>query len=83
MDKIFAGVSQANVDVGVFHEIKLTEVIYMRIWAGYRVVATPKPSQKQGGVAIVYQDSPVITFKEIHQFGANVIMLQLEMGKRR
>ena len=38
------GVGQSNVDVGVFQETKLTDGIYTRILAGYKVVAMPLPS---------------------------------------
>ena len=77
------GMSQENVDVGVFQETKLTEGIYMRLSAGYRVFATPAPRRHQGGSTIFYWDSPVFAVKVIRQFGANVIMCHLATGKRR
>ena len=74
---------QENVDVGFFQETKLTEGIYTRFLAGYKVVVTPAPSRHQDGVAIFYQDSPVFAVKVIHQFGANIIVCQLLTGGRR
>ena len=38
------GVSQENVDVGVFQETKLTEGIYTQKVTGCKVVARPAPS---------------------------------------
>ena len=37
------GMIQANVDVGVFQDNKLTEGIYPRFLAGYKVIVTPAP----------------------------------------
>ena len=38
------GMSQANMDLGIFQEIKLTDGIYTRSSDGYSVVATDAPS---------------------------------------
>ena len=70
-------------DVGVFQETKLTNVIYTRISAGYKVVAMPSPSQRRGSVALFYWDSSAFAVEAIHQFGANVIVCQLATGERR
>ena len=37
------GVSQANMDLGIFQETKVTDVIYTRRSDGYNVVATGTP----------------------------------------
>ena len=73
---------QANVDVGVFQEKNLTDGIYTRGSDGYRVVATPAPSQYRGRVALFYRDYPNFSVEAIRQFGANIIACQLEMGER-
>ena len=77
------GVGQENVDVEVFQETKLTEGIYTRKSSGYKVVATPAPSQHQGGVAFLYRYYPAFAVKAIRQFGANGIAYQLVTGERR
>ena len=46
------GVSQANMNLGILQETKLTDGIYARLSAGYSVVATDAPSRHCGGVAI-------------------------------
>ena len=38
------GVSQANMDLGIFQETKVTDGIYIHGSAGYSVVATDVPS---------------------------------------
>ena len=53
------GMSQVNMDLGIFQEIKCKEEIYTRKSAGYRVVATDAPSRHRGGVALFYRPSPL------------------------
>ena len=60
----------------------MTEGIYTRKSAGYKVVVTPAPSRHQGGVALNYRDSPASAVEEIHQFGANFITCQMATGER-
>ena len=55
LESVLRGVGQANVDVGVFQETKLTESIYTRKSAGYKVVVTLLPRQYQGGIALFYR----------------------------
>ena len=50
--------SQANMDLRIFQETKLTDGIYTRRSAGYSVVATDTPSQHRGGVTIFHQPAP-------------------------
>ena len=38
------GMSQANMDLGIFRETKCTDGIYTRESAGYRIVTTDVPS---------------------------------------
>ena len=70
-------------DVGVFQDTKLTEDIYKRKSGRCKVVATPEPSQHQGGVVLFYQDSLAFAVEAICQFGANVIVCQMATGERR
>ena len=52
------GISQANMDLGILQETKLTYGIYTRGSAGYSVVAMDAPSRHCGGVAIFYLSTP-------------------------
>ena len=60
-------------DVGVFQETKLTDVIYTRGLSGYKFVVTLAPNRNGGGVALFCWYSPAFSAKAIFQFGANVI----------
>ena len=77
------GMSQANMDLGIFQETKFTEGIYTRESAGYLVVATDVPSRHRGGVALFYRPSPLFAVEAVRQFGPNVMSFQLATGERR
>ena len=54
--------SQANMDLGILQETKLTDGIYTRGSAGYSVIAMYVPSRHRGGVAIkVYRGDFQVT----------------------
>ena len=48
------GMYQANMYLGILQETKLTNGVYTRGLAGYRVIATDAPSRHRGGVTIFY-----------------------------
>ena len=52
------GMYQANMDLGIFQETKLTGGVYNRGSDGYSVIATDAPIQQRGGVAMFYRPSP-------------------------
>ena len=52
------GMSQANMDLGILQETKLTDGIYTRGLAGYSVVLTDAPSRHRGSVAIFHRPAP-------------------------
>ena len=76
------GMSQANMDLGILQETKLTNGVYNRVLAGYSAVATNMPSWHCGGVAVLYQMSPRSAVETVQHFGPNVVGFQLAMGKR-
>ena len=67
------GISQANMDLGIFQETKVIDGIYTRGSAGYSVVATDAPSQHHGGVAVFHWPAPNFAVEAVQQFGPNVI----------
>ena len=75
--------SQANMDLGIFHETKLTDGIYTRGLAGYSVVAMDAPSRHRGGVAVFHWPAPHFAVEAVQQFGPNVIGFQLVTGAWR
>ena len=77
------GMSQANMDMGILQETKLTDGIYTRGSAGYGVIATDAPSRHCGGVALFYRSKPHFVVEAVEKFGPNVLGFQLAMGARR
>ena len=80
LESVLRGMSQANMDVGVFQETKVTDGIFTCGSAGYRVVATDAPSRHRRGVAVFNRPAPHFAVEALHQFGPNVIGFQLTMG---
>ena len=54
LEAALRGMSQANMDLGILQETKLTDGIYTRRSAGYSVIATDAPSRHHGGVTLFY-----------------------------
>ena len=52
LEAALRGMSQANMDLGILQETKLTDGIYTCGSAGYSVIATYAPSRHRGGVAL-------------------------------
>ena len=77
------GISQANMDLGVFQETKLNKRIYTRESSGYTVVATAAPSAHSSGVTLFYHTAEHFSVEEFQAHGENFISLQLASGDRR
>ena len=60
-----------------------TAGIYTLFSLDYHVVATTAVSHRQGGVALVYRDSPHWQVESVSMHGPNVISLELVTGARR
>ena len=52
LEAALRAMEQGNMDIGFLQETKLTDGIYTRASAGYRVVATDAPSRHRGGIAV-------------------------------
>ena len=76
------GISQDNMDLGVFQETKITDGLYTRGSAGYSVVATDAPSRHRGGVIVFYWISPHFSVEAVQKFGPNVVGFHLATGGR-
>ena len=83
LEAALQGMSQANMDLVIFQETKLTDGIYNRGSAGYSVVATDALSRHCGGVAIFQWPAPHFAVEAMQQFGQNIIGFQLSTGARR
>ena len=55
LESALRGISQHDVDLGVFQETKLTKRIYIRESSGYRVVVTEAPSAHSVSGAVFYR----------------------------
>ena len=54
LETALRGMSQANMDLVILQETKLTDGIYTRRSDGYSIIATDAPSRHRGGVTIFY-----------------------------
>ena len=83
LEAALRGMSQANMDLGILQETKLTDGIYTRGSAGYSFIATDAPSRHRGGVTLFYCLEPHFVAEAVDKFGPNVIGFQLATGARR
>ena len=83
MESELRGMSQANTDLGIFQETKVTDSIYTRGSAGYSVVMTDAPSRHRGGVAVFHRPAPHFAVEAVQKFGTNVVGFQMATGARR
>ena len=80
LDSALRGISQANMELGIFQEKKVTDGIYTRGSAGYSVVATETPSQHCIGVAVFHHPALHFAVEDVQKFGPNVVGFQLAKG---
>jgi hypothetical protein len=66
-----------HVDIALFTKSKLNDDIYPRSYMGYNIIATPAPSQHQGGVALAWREGSGYTVESITIHDANLISFQL------
>ena len=83
LETALQGMSQANMDLGILQETKLTDFIYTRGSAGYSVIATDAPSRHRGGVALFYRSDPHFVVEAVEKFGPNLLGFQLATGAQR
>ena len=75
------GMSKANMNLGIFQETKVTDVIYTCRLAGYSVLATDVPSQNRGRVAVFYWPAPHFVVEAVRQFELNIAGFHLATGE--
>ena len=83
LEAALRGMSQANTDLGILQETKLTYGVYTRGSAGYNVIATEAPSRHRGGVALFYRSTPHFVVEAVERCGPNVMVFQVATGERR
>ena len=77
------GMEQANMDLGVMQETKISDGVYTRASAGYRVVATDAPSRHRGGIALFYKEGADFAVEKVRPYGPNVISFEVVNDRRR
>ena len=75
--------SQANMDLRIFQETKVTYGIYTRRSDGYSAVAKDAPIRHRGGVAVFHRPAPHFAVEAVQQFRPNIVGFQLATGERR
>ena len=83
LELVLRGMSQANMNLGIFQETKVADRIYNHRPSGYSVIATDAPSQYRGGVAVFYQPAPHFAVEAVRQFGSNVVRFYLATREQR
>ena len=83
LESALRGMSQANMDLGILQETKITNGVYTRGSAGYKVIATDAPSRHCGGVALFYRLTPRFVVEAVERCGPNVMVCQVVRGAKR
>ena len=83
LEAALRGMSQANMDLGILQEKKLTDGIYTRGSDGYSVVKTDTLSRHRGGVVIFHRPAPHFAVEAARKYGPNMIGFQLVTGEWR
>ena len=83
LDSILQGMSQLNLDLGVFQETNVTKGIYTRESSGYRVLALEVLSAHSGGVAVFYCAAKHFSVEVLQLYDANSVSFQLALGGQR
>ena len=65
--------AQANLNLGVIQETKVTDGIHTRELAGYHILTADAPSRNFGGVAASYRDTPHFQVEVFQPQGTNVM----------
>ena len=83
LESALGGIYQANMDLGIFQETKVTDRISTCGSAGYSVVLTDAPIRHRSGVVVFHRTVPHFTVEAVQKFGPNVVGFQLATGERR
>ena len=83
LETALRALSKVGVDICFLTETKLTDGIYTRFSSGYRVLATNAVSHHQGGIALVYRESPYFQVESSQRHGPNVMSAVIVSGNSR
>ena len=77
------GMSQVNMDLGIYQETNLTFRFYTRGSSVYSVIAMNAPIQHQSGVEVFFRLLPRYAVEDIQKFGRNIFGFQITTIQRR
>ena len=83
LEAALRGMSQANMDLVILQETKLTDGIYTCGSAGYSFVATDALIRHCVGAAIFHRLAPHFAVEAVRKYGSDMIGFQLSMGARQ
>ena len=83
LESALRGMSQANMDLDILQETKITNGVYTHGSAGYKVIAMDALSQHCGGVALFYRLTPRFVVEAVERCGPNVMVCQVATGAKR
>ena len=83
LESALHGMSQANVDLGVFQETKVNKGIYTRELSGYQVVASEASSAHSGSVTVFFCAAEHFSVDGLSLHGINVVSFQMALGGQR
>ena len=82
MDSALQGVSQGNVNIGIFQETKVTGEILEWESSRYQVTAVEAPSPHHGGIAVFHQKAENFFFEAPCIHVRNIASSQMVMGQQ-
>jgi len=83
LETALRALNKMGMDLALLTETKLTDGIYTRYSSGYNVIAPNAVSGRQGGVALVYKDSPYWQVESVEVHDPNIISFEIVSGRRR
>ena len=83
LESALHGMSQANMDLGVFQETNITKRIDICESSGYKVVVTEAPGIHIGSVTVFYRATEHFSVEALQTERANVVSLHMNSGDKR
>ena len=74
------GLSQANLDLGVFQQTKVTDRVHTCASAGYHVFENQYFKPEIRGVDVIYWDTPHFQVEALQTHGPNMLIFQVASG---
>ena len=83
LESALRGMSQVNMDLGIFQDAKLTNSVYTRGSERYSIFTMDALRQHRGGVEVFYRPSLRFAVEAAQKFVPNVVVFQMATRERR